>query len=298
MNIYTLIAFKSGSKSIERTLHSLSKCKIPHSYNGTILIENGGPASERSLVESFRETLKTHYIHVPEMGKSNALNVGLRHLTDGLVFFSDDDIRFDPDVLVAYCRAGRTHGSGHFFGGPFNVKYETPPPDWLQHYFPPSARGCWFKDGSEVDSTFADFLGFNWAAFASDLKQAGGFDPKKGPGSVTGSTGDETDMQRRLVETGMEARYVPRGRVTHFVPEENCTPSWALRRSFRNGVKDGLNYAREEEHGSALPPPWLLKANLNQLYGMISNLKRDREYFNYKYYLKYHMGFIKGIYFE
>jgi hypothetical protein len=256
-------------------------------------VENGGPPANQSLVESFRQSLDAHYIHVPEKGKSNALNVALQRLSEGLVFFSDDDVRFDSDVLTAYHEAGSTHGPGHFFGGPFEVKHETPPPDWLRYYLPPSAKGCWF-DEDEVDPSFTDFLGFNWAAFVSDLKQIGGFDPMKGPGSSSGGTGQETDMQRRLVEDGIKAQYVPEARVTHLVPEGSCSPSWALRRSFRSGIKDGINYSRENNHESRFPPLWLFKVSLEKTFMMTINLMNSRKYYDSKYWLLYHLGFMKG----
>jgi len=293
MKLYTLIACKSGSHSIEDTLISLSNCNIPDSYTHTIIVENGGPPNNQSLVESFHQTLNTNYIHVPEKGKSNALNVALQNLSEGLVFFSDDDVRFDPKVLVAYHEAGSIHGPGHFFGGPFDVNHEMLPPDWLHHYLPPSAKGCWF-DESEVNSSFTDFLGFNWAAFVSDLKRTGGFDPMKGPGSSSGSTGQETDMQRRLVADGVEAQYVPGARVTHLVPEESCSPSWALRRSFRSGIKDGINYSRENNHEYQFPPLWLFKVSLEKVFMMAVNLMNNHKYYDSKYWLYYHLGFMKG----
>lgn len=192
-------------------------------------------------------------------------------------------------------RAGQEYGPGHFFGGPFNVDQEVSPPEWLRYYLPPSAKGCWYEDGSEIDDTFTDFLGFNWAAFASDLKLADGFDTSKGPGSATGSTGQETDMQRRLVAHGIKARYVPEARATHLVPRENSTPEWALRRSFRSGVKDGINYVRKNNYQRRLPPLWLIKANLNQLVRMLLDCTSERNYYDAKYWFFYHIGFVKGI---
>ena len=84
------------------------------------------------------------------------------------------------------------------------------------------------------------FLGANWAAFASDLKEVGGFDPWFGPGSATGSTGQEQAMQRRLLGAGLHGRYVPHAEVWHWNPKDRCSPRWALHRAYRNGVKYGL----------------------------------------------------------
>ena len=60
-------------------------------------------------------------------------------------------------------------------------------------------------NGSVITSPV--FLGANWAAFARDLKEVGGFDPWFGPGSATGSTGQEQTMQRRLLGAGLHGRY-------------------------------------------------------------------------------------------
>jgi len=280
---------------MEETLRSLTECDLPSDYWGTLIVENGGPSTLEPVVNSFKSTLRTDYLHVREPGKSDALNVALRSFEDELVFFSDDDVQFDREVLCAYDQAGQEYGPGHFFGGPFDVDQETPPPKWLHPYLPPSAKGFQYKDGEDIDNSFTEFLGFNWAAFASDIKAAGGFDTLKGPGSATGSTGQETDMQQRLVDMDLKAKYVAEARVTHHVPEASCTPEWALHRSFRSGIQDGINYAREEEYMLKVPPPWLIKAMLNGFFGLARHYNDFYQHYHAKYWLQYHLGFTKGI---
>jgi hypothetical protein len=85
----------------------------------------------------------------------------------------------------------------------------------------------------------AAFLGFNWAAFAKDIRAAGGFDPDRGPGSPTGSTGQETDMQRRLLAAGLGGIYVPDAKVWHYIAADRSTAAWALERNYRQGVEHG-----------------------------------------------------------
>jgi glycosyltransferase involved in cell wall biosynthesis len=291
----TIIAFSSGSEEIIPTLHSLSSCIQPACYKKTIVIENGGPPGCQDVVNAFRDTLNLEYIHVREKGKTKALNVALDRVDEGLIYFTDSDIRFTSDTLRAYSKAARSHGPGHFFGGPFNVAREKAPPTWLEDYLPPSAKGWKCQRDEGVEPSFSEFLGFNWAAFASDIKRAGGFDESIGPGSITDSTGDETDMQRRLVRHGASAIYVSNARVTHIVPRENCTPEWALNRSMRNGVVGGIHYTQSYEYDKKYPPLWIVKAIARKFLSALISLPFRKTYYHHKYWLLYHIGFLRGI---
>jgi hypothetical protein len=116
-------------------------------------------------------------------------------------------------------------------------------------------------------------MGFNWAVYADEVKAAGGFDPRFGPGSPTGALGDETDLQRRLHARGARKVNVPEAIVAHAVPAERCTEAWALRRFYQQGVALGLaerqRGARAEAARSALA---LLK---NGLLYPVSLAQRD-----------------------
>ena len=162
----------------------------------------------------------------------------MAQIDEGLVVFLDDDVRVVPDLLEVYAAAARRAGPGQFFGGPVAPDYEEAPPDWLIEFLPLSARG-WRPDDPSQAITRPFFLGFNWAAFAGDLRRVGGFSERFGPGSDAG-VGDETDMQRRLVTAGLKAVYVPQALVYHWVPRDRCSPEWALERAYRNGIRSGL----------------------------------------------------------
>ena len=182
--------------------------------------------------------LQARYLFEPVGNKSLALNAALAQIDDGLVVFLDDDVRVVPSLLEAYAAAARRAGPRQFFGGPVTPDYEEAPPDWLIEFLPLSARG-WHPDDPVQTTTRPFFLGFNWAAFASDLRRVGGFSERFGPGSEAG-VGDEADIQRRLVTAGLKALCVPQALVYHWVPRDRCSPAWALERAYRTGVRNGL----------------------------------------------------------
>ena len=241
---------------LRRTLKSLSRCELPAGYKETVVIENGPRAGAEEVVRAAPALLNARYMHAPWANKSAAMNAALETLGDCLIVYFDDDVRLAPWTLCAYADTARRKGSACFYGGPLNVDYDSPPPDWLREYMPASATG-WELDELEqrVDSPI--FLGGNWAVFSDTLRAAGGFNVNRGPGSRLGSTGEETEMQRLLLEKGLDGVYVPSARVWHYVPRERCTPEWTIERNFKNGLQDGARAAGETGSRWGLPPWWI-----------------------------------------
>jgi glycosyltransferase involved in cell wall biosynthesis len=232
-SVHVLIPTHERPELLERTLESLAQCTQPKEYDGAIVIENGSKAGAEAIVGTYQDALQARYMYVPRGNKSHALNEALTEIENGLTIFFDDDVRVHRGILQAYARAAADIKGKMFFGGPTRVDYEGEPPEWLAEYLPASATG-WPEEDRPDEKTF---LGFNWAAFASDLKACGGFNPTVGPGTL--STGQETEMQRQLLDWGARPTYVPDALVWHYVPESRCTPSWVLDRGYRTGIGFG-----------------------------------------------------------
>jgi GT2 family glycosyltransferase len=188
-------------------------------------------------VGGLSERLNARYIHRSRGNKSYALNQALETIEDGLVVFFDDDVRVSPDALVAYAEAAKEYGPGHFFGGPVEVDREEDPPEAVADLFPASIRGYDLVN-SRMGNTY---LGFNWAAYVTDVARAGGFDVRIGPGEDTATdVGDECDLQGRMIEMGCKGVDVPNAKVSHYVPPSNATFRWLMRRRMQSGVRTGI----------------------------------------------------------
>lgn len=221
---------------LRRTLDSLGRCSRPPAHRATIVVENGARRGVEEMLASCPPELRLRYRFSPPANKSAALNLVLEEVGDELVVMFDDDVRLDEGILDCYAAAA-TAGAGTFFGGPLGVDYEEPPAPEVRPYLPPSARG-W----SGEPLKYATFLGPNWAAFAADLRAAGGFDVRYGPGAPMG--GQESEMQQRLVRSGCRAVYLPGARAWHYVPRARCSPQWALERNYRSFVMHGFGQPR------------------------------------------------------
>ena len=225
---------------IVRTLRELAKCDLPVGYRGCVVAENGGKHGVEAFVKTADPRLKVRYLYHERGNKSACLNAAMADVTDGLVVNFDDDVRPGKTVLTDYAAAAEKHGPGCWLAGPTDVDYEAAPPRWLAKRLPKSAVG-WnpkhLAGGGKILRPKA--LGFNWAAWAQDLHAAGGYDPNFGPGSPTGATGQERDMQNKLLNAGKVGRFVPTARVWHWVPAERCSPEWMYHRAYKNGLSSG-----------------------------------------------------------
>jgi GT2 family glycosyltransferase len=242
---------------LRRTLESLEMCSKPLAYRETLVVENGPKENAEEIVAAFSPTLRARYLHVPQASKSAALNHAIEMLNDELIVFLDDDIRATPELLSVYGEASQRVTRRSFFGGPFGIDYEQEPVAWLRHFLPRSARG-WERPAGLAPGK-EPFLGFNWAAFVPDLRDAGCFDLDRGPGATSGMTvGDESILQRRLIGRGVKEVYVPGARVWHNVPANRCSTSWVLDRTFRHGLAKG--WQRGGERPALFGRPlWLYK---------------------------------------
>lgn len=258
LDVTVLVVTHDRLRLLRRTLDSLKPYGSLDLPVELIVVENGDEPGARRVAGRLRESLPTRYFHLPRAGKSAALNFALDRTSARLVCFHDDDIRAEPSALVSYVSAARRHGPGHFFGGPLGVDYEATPPDWLRAFLPPSAAG-WSLGHREEFHDAPDFLGANWAAFHEDLDRAGGFATHLGPTESYRALGEETELQKRLLELGCRGVYVPGAKVWHWVPAERCTLRWARRRRYQASLTRTL---QGEPPGRDVPkvagaPRWL-----------------------------------------
>ena len=152
-NLVVVIPTAGRQALLHRTLASLAECRKPAIYRETIVIENGPKGEAENIVRGFDATLHTHYMYVSRGNKSYAINKVLEFLEDCLIFFTDDDVRIDPNTLCAYATAAEGHQSGYFYGGPLAVDYESKPPVWLIQYLPNSARGWKYQARTQINES-------------------------------------------------------------------------------------------------------------------------------------------------
>lgn len=226
---------------LERTLQCLVDADLPDSVQRVIVVENGRKDEAEAKAARFTGRLPVEYLYTSVASKCAALNLALESCAGEFVVFFDDDVRIDPGCIRAYHDAAAGKTGGEFYAGKCNVDYDVAPPEWLKHYLPYSAKGWSYgEEIRELQEPLA--LGFNWAAFADDIRRAGSFNPDIGPGRMI-SIGDETDLQREMLALGIKGVYLPEALVWHHVPADRCSTEWTLERNRRMGLLVGRKLA-------------------------------------------------------
>lgn len=281
---------------IERTLDSLIACTPPQDREVQIVVvENGGKHAVETLLRQKVSPYPLIYRHHEQGNKSAALNSVLHEFQDALLVLLDDDVRVDPGLLQHYSAAAGQATEGLFFGGGMLVDYEEPPPSWLARYLPLSAVG--WHPAEYTPKGRMSFLGCNWAAFARDILRCGGFDAGFGPGSRTGATGQESDMQFRLKAASVEPQYVRDAVVWHYVPKSRCSPQWALERARRMATASAL--WMEDKHvagGLGGVPRWLMRDLAVCLFRVVTTALASQENkFEARFRLNECLGALAGV---
>jgi len=234
-NIVVLIATIGRSEYLKNTLLSLDECSKPDNFTQIFIVENGGRDNAQLVVDQF-DSGYFQYIYFNGRGKSAALNYVIRNYitNDDLLLFTDDDILVNKYWVEKYNYYAARYGRRFYYGGSFDVLYENEVDSYIKHLLPLSARGITDDEHRERNI----FLGFNWASFRSDIVQAGLFDETIGPGSKSGSTGQETNMQQRLLSAGCRPIFIENNMVSHVIPESRATIQWISQRAVSEGIEN------------------------------------------------------------
>ena len=236
-----VIPTSGEAKLLPRTLKSLGTCRQPAVFSHVVVVENGPPAEAAEASKHAPSHLKVDYHHVERANKSNALNEVFASFDDeDLIYLVDDDIRFANNVLEDYAAAAEGVGGGCVFGGPLRIDSEGQAPEKWKLLLPGSMVG-WAPE--RFDDRAGFFLGANWGVFAGDVRRAGGFDPRFGPGSPLNATGQEWSMQIALRKLGCRFRYLPGAMVWHYVDFRRFSVDFLIKRKYRGGVEAGIRSA-------------------------------------------------------
>ena len=214
-DISIVIATCNPTYLFERTIATIAECSLPPTLKRIIVAENGPISLGEESVMKFKDQLPIEHHFYPNAKKCGALNLALAELDEELIIYFDDDIRVHPETLMAYAHAASGRTRGAFYGGRCCVDCESEPEPWLMRYLPAAAKG-WAPSNGFSELTSSGALGFNWAAFATDLRLIGGYDERCGPG--TSANSDEMNVQTKLLEKGIKGYFVPDAVVWHFVP--------------------------------------------------------------------------------
>ncbi|MBK8640028.1 MAG: glycosyltransferase family 2 protein [Chromatiaceae bacterium] len=228
-----------------QALGSLAVCRAPAGNWELLLIDNNSRDQTRAVAESFIGRLPLRYVFEPEQGLSAARNRALRECRGQVLLFTDDDVRFDLDWLVAYEQAFAAQPDASWFGGRIRPLWQDGPPRWLRDESMALIAGLlvYYDLGAQNRSYLHEDpcpFGASFALRRPAFEQMGGFRTDLGVRGDVPGRGEEEDYFQRLKLAGFTGFYV--GATSAWHGQDPARFRWGY--LYRYGIQKGVAIVR------------------------------------------------------
>ena len=212
---------------LRQTLTHLRALVVPEGLPWElVIVDNNSTDATCRVIREFEKCLPIVELFVPEQGVANARNAAARAAKGLFVICLDDDVRVDPQLLMAYLDAFRTWPNVAFFGGPIEPIFEGTPPPWALGVRASALVFGALDYGSAPIELSPRHLPFGAnMAFATHALKRFVFDPALGRRAGGMLNGEETHLCMQLLGEGLGGRWVPGARLRHYVPIRHQTIS-------------------------------------------------------------------------
>jgi glucosyl-dolichyl phosphate glucuronosyltransferase len=237
MHISVVLATYNRAASLQNTLESFAKLRIPHSLDWELfVVDNNSNDATAGTVIRFIERFGSRvcYIFEGQQGRSAALNAGIAAAKGDVIAFTDDDVILDADWLAQIYRAFDDPAVAAVAGRILPL-WNHPKPEWLE------------MDGQQAVVNFDLGSGPRWieiapmganSAFRREIfSKRGLFRLDLGVcGSKHTITCDDTEFGGRLIAAKDKILYWPDALIHHPVDPARATKKYFVNWYYYNGV--------------------------------------------------------------
>lgn len=231
MDITVILCTHNRKDLLAKSLGSLARQEIAASITWEVLVvDNNSSDSTPSVVDELCIAFpgRFRYLFEPQVGKSHALNTGIREAQGRLLAFVDDDVIVEPtwlQNLTVALKSSDWAGAG----GRILPIWNCAPPEWLPR-FGKQALGplVGFEPGLEAGPLLEPPFGTNMAFRKVMFEKYGGFRTDLGPRPNSEIRSEDTEFGSRLLAAGEHLRYEPSATVYHPVPPNRLRKAYFL----------------------------------------------------------------------
>lgn len=207
-----------------------------------VIVDNASTDDTADVVAAAARTFPAplHYVCEPRLGKSFALNTGLRLVSGSIILFGDDDQHFHPDWIEAGCTPLLEDSAVCYSGGPVVPLLDGRRPAWLDLAHAEMRAPLGLFDYGPEPFVFEERHripgGGNMAIRAALAAQIGGFREDLGRRGRSLLGQEQAEFFARSRAAGARGVYVPGMIVYHHVPPERLRRRYFIRWWYWKGV--------------------------------------------------------------
>jgi glucosyl-dolichyl phosphate glucuronosyltransferase len=219
------ICTRNRSRSLKRVLDSIQELRLPAGHQFEMMVAaNACTDDTEATVKASKQSFLIQLLVSAERGLSQARNRVLQATQSDWIIWLDDDVTVERELLQAYTQALNNDKDVAFMGGPMLAAFEGSPAAWIdlvKELFPSTFSEIDLGRETRVfDTAKGEFpYGGNFAVCRKKLGELR-FREDLGRGSRLHCGGEETELLRRVSQTGAMGVWVPDARVQHWIPVE------------------------------------------------------------------------------
>jgi len=260
------------------TIESCINQTYPKNLYEIIIVDNNSTDNTKQVVEEWiaKSGVPLKYIVETRQGAHHARNTAAKLSESEILYFTDDDMIADKDMLVNIEKVFNLDYNIAVVGGKVVPKWEFDPPEWLEKYFKNGTLSLIEKSEKLIIASFdLGIYSCHQAMIRQILFDCGGFNPDIEKDVLVGN--GETGLNIKILDKGYNFAYTNESITHHMIPRSRMTQKY-LNKRFRNQANcDSFTSFRKNESSKKT----LLKLIL---FSHIPNLFK---YFNRSVYKKF-----------
>jgi len=240
LDLSIVFATYHNEEILKKTLESY--CLIETQYQWElIIVDNANREETRQIDNAYTTKLPIHFIEQSEPGKNNALNKSLAVIKSELIFFTDNDILPNSDLINICVDSAKAYNEIKIFSRRIIPNIEIP--EWIDtsSHRIRSALGIYDKGETNKEILPVDVWGGNILLKKEVFTKGVCFNSNVGPNGINYVMGSETELLKRLQANGFKAMYIAKSKVFHQIRNEQLSINWLTQRAYRSGKGSAFN---------------------------------------------------------
>lgn len=233
---------------IGQTIGSCISQNYPKDSFEIIIVDNNSSDNTKKVIEEWiqKSDIPIRYILEQRQGAHFARNTATKQATSEILYFTDDDMIADKDMLMNLVKVFDLDYNIAVVGGKVLPKWEFDPPEWLIKYFKNGALSLIDKSEKLIIASYdLGIYSCHQAIKRSILIECGGFNPDIIKDKLIGN--GETGLNIKILEAGYNFAYTADAVTYHMIPRSRMTQKYLNERFSNQANCDSFTNFRKKE---------------------------------------------------
>lgn len=250
MNVSIIIPTYNRAELLGATLATLVGQEFDKSQYEVLVVDNASTDTTRQVVEQWEKKTNglIRYLYEPRPGSHYARNGAVKHAKGEILYFTDDDVLAQPDMLKEILKPFK-ETSVVTATGAVRPKWLAEPPQWVMKFLSNYLLSLNELEQKRIVSNEDPGIFSCHQAVRKDwFVRAGGYNPDIVNGEWVGD--NETGLNIKLKNLGGRFAYNGASIIYHQIPASRMTQEYLNRRKGNQGYSDSYTEYRQHHFTS------------------------------------------------